>query len=114
MGVSAYSHCHAMAGFIRTFQTNTEKLNGLVIYVIGFFGIYTEPLCFEKNQNFGYVTNTSKITMFSEHLKDDTLIKYNFVNLLKVKNDYSYGEHLCMEDAKYSTRFCFACFQICR
>ena len=40
---------------------------------------------FKKNPNVVYATNTSKITKFSERLKDSTLRKYNFVNSFKVK-----------------------------
>ena len=35
-----------------------------------------------------YATNISKITNFSERLKDRTLGKYNFVNSFNVKTDF--------------------------
>ena len=35
-----------------------------------------------------YATNISKITNFSERLKDPTLRKYNFVNSFTVKTDF--------------------------
>ena len=42
----------------------------------------------KRAQNVVYATNISKITKFSECLKDRTLRKYNFVNAFNVKNDY--------------------------
>ena len=51
------------------------------------FGTYTESPDFKKNPNVVYAINISKITNFSERLKDRTLRKYNFVNLFNVETD---------------------------
>ena len=56
--------------------------------LIGSFGTYTESPGFKKNPNVIYATNISKITNFSERLKDRTLRKYNFVNSFNVKTDF--------------------------
>ena len=76
-----------MAGLIRAFLTDREKLNGIAIHLVWAFGTHTEPPGFKKT-NVIYATNISKITIFSERLKDRTLRKYNFVISFNVKNDY--------------------------
>ena len=89
MGGAPHSHRHAMAGLIRTFLTDIEILNGLAIdFNIWSFGTYTESPGFKKNPNVVYATTISKITNFSERLKDRTLRKYNFVNSFDVKTDF--------------------------
>ena len=87
-GTPTYSHHHAMAGLIRTFLTDREIPNGLVIHLVWSFGTYTESPGFKKNPNIVYATNISKITIFSERLKDRTLRKYNFVNSFNVKTAF--------------------------
>ena len=54
---------------------------------IWYFGTYTEPQGFKKNPKVVHATHISKITNFSERLKDRTLKKY-FVNSVNVKNDF--------------------------
>ena len=57
------------------------------------FGTYTKS-GFKKNPNVAYATNISKITNFSERLKDRTLRKYIFVNLFNVNTDFNRYEVL--------------------
>ena len=83
-----------MAGLIRTFLIDGEKLNGLVIHLVWSLGTYTEPSDFKKNPNDLNATNILKIMIFKERLKDCTLRKYNFMNLFDVKNDYEYYKEL--------------------
>ena len=74
--------------------------------------IYTEPPGFKKVV---YDTNISKIANYSERLKDHALRNYNFVNSFNVwlQTLQSFTvDHMCMENAKCSAKFCIACFQI--
>ena len=77
-----------MAGMIRTFLTDKQKINRPAIILIWSFGTYAEQFGFKKNTNVVYATNISKITNFSKCLKDRTITKYKFVNSFNVKKDY--------------------------
>ena len=74
-----------MACLIRSFLTDREILNRLAI-----LGTYTESPGFKKHPNVVYATNISKITNFSECLKNRTLRKYNCVNSFNVKTDFKH------------------------
>ena len=70
------------------------------------------PPGFKQIANVVHATNVSKITNFSKRLKYRNLRKYNFVSLLNDKIIANfikyYGDHMCIENANYSARFCFA------
>ena len=53
-----------MAGMIRTFLTDKQKINRPAIILIWSFGTYAELSGFKKNTNVVYATNISKITIF--------------------------------------------------
>ena len=81
IGVPTCRHCHAMAGLIRTFLTDREKLNVLAIFhLIGSFRTYTEPPRFKRNPNVVYATNISN---FAERLKNGNITKkFNFASTM--------------------------------
>ena len=54
------------------------------------FGNYTESRGFERNPNVVYATNISKVTNFSERLKDRTLRKNFFMNSFNVMTDFKH------------------------
>ena len=124
MGVPTDSHCHGtrygLAGLIRSFLTDKQKLNGLGIHLIWSFWTYilNRQALNSSNSNVVYATHISKITNFSERLKNYTLRKYNFENSFNVKQMTTNVHKLLRETTctwkmkKYSARFCFACIQI--
>ena len=104
-----------MTGLIRTFLTDKEKLNRCAIHIIWSFWAYTEQQGLKKNQTVGYATFCfSKITTFSEPLKDRTLLRqYNILNPFKMsKNDYKCHKVLWGTTCAWRMQICFAGVQV--
>ena len=81
-----------MAGLIRTFLTDRQKLHRLAVHPDP-LGDILHRRALKRQSNRSSVLcichkYISKITIFSEPVKNLTLSKYNFVNLFNVKNDY--------------------------